>query len=88
MKEISVIFARLINELKFKFKYQIVFSATFDKRDEDNQLLDETELFINLNINHKITETDIDVIDIKSQLELQTQQQELKDCGWKFDKIN
>ena len=29
------------------FKYQTVFSARFDKQDEDNQVLDETELFIN-----------------------------------------
>ena len=41
----------------------------FDKQDEDNQLLDETQLFINLNINHNLTETDIDNIDIISPLE-------------------
>ena len=41
-----------------------------------------------MNINHKLTETDIDNIDIKSTLEHQIQIQELKDCGWRFDKIN
>ena len=44
MKEVSVIYARLINQ--YKFKHQTVFSARFDKQDENNQLLDETELFI------------------------------------------
>ena len=44
MKEVSVIYARLINQ--YKFKHQTVFSARFDKQDENNQLLDETDLFI------------------------------------------
>ena len=44
MKEVSVIYARLINQ--YKFKHQTVFSARFDKKDENNQLLDETESFI------------------------------------------
>ena len=54
MKKLAVIYARLINQ--YKFKYQTVFSARFDKQDEDNQKLDETELFINLNINLNLTE--------------------------------
>ena len=86
MKELSVIYARLINQ--YKFKYQTVFSARFDKQNEDNQVLDETELFINLNINHNLTETDINNINIVSPLEYQIQQQEMKDSGWRFDKIN
>ena len=36
MKEMSIIYATLIN--LYKFKYQTVFSARFDKQDEDNQL--------------------------------------------------
>ena len=55
MKELAVIYARLINQ--YKFNYQTVFSARFDKQDEDGQLLDETELFINLNINHNLTKS-------------------------------
>ena len=57
VKEMSVIYTRLINS--FKFKYQCTFLARFDKQDEDNQLLDETELFINLKINHNLTESDL-----------------------------
>ena len=86
MKELSIIYARLINQ--YKFKYQTVFSATFDKQDEDNQVLDETELFNNLNINHNLTQSDLDNIDIKSPLDDQIQQQQMKDSGWRFDKIN
>ena len=86
MKELSLIYARLINQ--YKLRYQTVFSARFDKQNEDNQVLDETELFINLNINHNLTQTDIDEIDIKSPLEHQIQQQEMKDSEWRFDKIN
>ena len=86
MKELAVIYARLINQ--YKFKYQTVFSARFDKPDEDGQLLDEIELFINLNMNYNITQSDIDNIDIKSPLEHQIQKQEMKDSGRRFDKIN
>ena len=86
MKELSVFYARLINQ--YKFRYQTVFLATFDKQDENNQVLDETDLLKNVNINHNLTQTDIDKIDVKSPLEHQIQQQEMKDSGWRFDKIN
>ena len=79
IKESSVNYARLINQ--FKFKYQTVFSARFDEQDEDIQVLDETELFNNLNNNHNITESDLDKIDIKSPLEHQMQQQQMEDSG-------
>ena len=84
--ELSVIFVRLITQ--YKLKYQTVFSAMFDEQDEDNQVLDETELFINLNINHNLTESDLDKIDIKSPLEFEIQAQEMKDSSWRFGKIN
>ena len=86
LKELAVIYARLINQ--YKFKYQTVFSARFDKQDEDGHLLDEIELFINLNMNYNITQSDIDNIDIKSPLEHQIQRQEMTNSGWRFDKIN
>ena len=86
MKELSVIYARLINQ--YKLKYQTVFSARFDKQDENFELLDETEIFINLNINHNLTQSDLDKINIISPLEFQIQKQEMKDSGWRFDKIN
>ena len=79
MEELSVFYARLINQ--YKFKHQTVFSARFDKQNEDNQVLDETELFVNFNISHNLTQTDIDNFDVKSPLEYQFQQQEMKKSG-------
>ena len=43
---------------------------------------------MNLKIINSLTESDIDNIDVRSQLEHQIQMQELKDSGWIFDKIN
>ena len=86
MKKLKVIYARLISQ--YKFRYQTVFSARFDKQDENNQVLDETELFNNLNINHILTQTDIYNIDYISPLEHHIQQQEMKYSGWRFDKTN
>ena len=86
MREMSTIYARLINQ--YKFRYKVVFPARFDKQDEDCQLLDETELFINLNINHNFTQIDLDNINITFPLERQIQQQEMKDSEWIFDMFN
>ena len=86
LKELSVIYARLINQ--YKFKNHVLFSASFYKINEEDQRSDEIELFINLKINNNLTETDINNIDVKSQLEHQIQVQETKESGWIFDKIN
>ena len=40
-----------------------------------------------MNINHNLAESDLDDIDVRSPLEHQIQQQEMKDSGWRFDKI-
>ena len=86
MKELSVIYARLINQ--YKFKYHTLFSASFYKINEEGQRYKEIELYINFKINHTLTESDIDNIDVRSQLENQIQNQEMKESGWIFDKIN
>ena len=86
VKELSVIYARLTN--RYKFKYHTLFSASFYKNNEEGQRDKEIELYINLKINHNLTESDIDNIDIKSQLEHQIQIQETKESGWIFGKIN
>ena len=82
----SVIYARLINQ--YKFKYHTFFSASFYKINEEDQRNNHIELYINLKIINNLTESDINNIDIRSQLEDQIQMQELKDSGWIFDKIN
>ena len=65
LKQMATIHARLINQKKFK--YHILFPASFYKIIEEDQRCDEIELFINLNINNKLTENDNDKIDIKTQ---------------------
>ena len=81
LEELSSFYVRLINQSIFK--YQTVFAARFAKQDEDFHLLDETEIFINLYTNHKLTETDN-----KSRIKHQIEQQEMKNSGWRLDKIN
>ena len=41
-----------------------------------------------MNNNHNLTETGLNKIDIRSPLEHHIQQQQIKDSGWRFDKIN
>ena len=86
IKELSVIYARLINQ--YKFKYHTLFSASFYKINEEDQRYNENELYINLIINHNLTESDIDNIDVRSQIDHQILVQENRESGWIFDKIN
>ena len=51
-------------------------------------MLDEIDLFINLNVNQKLTESDICSFDVISPIENQFQKQETKNSGWIFDKNN
>ena len=50
VKELSVIYARLINQ--YKFKYHTLFSASFYKINEEDQRNNEIELYRNLKINN------------------------------------
>ena len=86
VKDLSVFYARLLNQ--YKFNCHTLFSASFYEINEEDQRYNEIELYINLEIYHKSTESDIDNIDIRSQLEHQIQIQETKESGWIFDKIN
>ena len=85
MKELSVVYARLLNQ--YKFKYHTLFSASFCKINEEGQRNNEIELYINLNINHVLAESDINNNDVKSQLEHQIHFQKTKESGWIFDGI-
>ena len=86
IKELSVIYARLINQ--YKFKYHTLFPASFYKISGKDQRKNEIELHINLKINHNLTESDIGNIDVTSQLDHQILVQEKRESGWVFDKIN
>ena len=58
IKELSVIYARLINQ--YKFNYHTLFSASFYKIIEEDQRNNHIELYINLKIINNLTESDID----------------------------
>ena len=85
-KEMATKYARLRNQ--YKNKNHTFFSVSFYKNNEEDQRSDEIELFINSNFNNNLPETDINNIDVKSQLEHQIQIQDTKESGWIFDKIN
>ena len=68
-KEIATIYARLINQNKFK--YHTFFSASFYKIKEEDQRDNETELFNILKITQNLTESDIDNIDNKHEINYQ-----------------
>ena len=85
VKKAANIHARLIDQ--YKFKYQTVFPSRFDKQDEVGQVLDKIELYINLKINQKITQSKNDIIDVRSQLERQIQNRKSTDSGCSIDKI-
>ena len=81
IKQLCNIYVGLINQ--YIFRYQTVFSAVFDKQNEDGK-----ELFIDLNISHNLTQSDIDKIDVISPLRHKTHDEEMKDFDWQFYEIN
>ena len=54
IKKLSVIYAISINQ--YKFKHQTVFSPRFDKQEKNDQVLDETVIFVNLKFIQNFTE--------------------------------
>ena len=82
----ATIYAALLNQ--YKFKYLIIFSASFYNNNEEDQRSDEIEKFIKLKINNNLTEKDNHKIDIKLQIDYEIQIQEIKKSGWIFDKIS
>ena len=86
VKEMAAVYARLINQ--YKCKNHILISASFYKNIEEDERCEEIEFNNILNIEHKLTESDIKNIYVESQLEHQIQIHETKESGWKFDKSN
>ena len=85
LREMSIIYSRIINQ--YKFKFQVVFSAEFDKEDEFGFISDKIELYISLKINRTLTLKDIEETNIYSKLDSQITNQEMKDSGWRFNKL-
>ena len=58
----ATIHARL--KMQYNVKYHTLFSASFYKIKEEDQRINEINLFINLKINHNLTKTDSDNIEV------------------------
>ena len=86
LREMATIYVRLINQ--YKLKYHIIFSASFHKINEEDQRSDEIELFLTLNNSHKLIETDMINIDVKSQTRTSNSNSRNNESVWIFDKIN
>ena len=76
IKQLSNIYARLINQNKFR--YRTVFLVVFDK---------QNELLIDLNISHNLTKTDIDKIDVISPLKHKIYDEEMKNSNWQINSM-
>ena len=81
LKEMSTIYARLINQ--FKFKNQVVFSVIFDKETQE-----ELEPYISLEVNQSLTWSDIEKYDLERKPYALIENLEMKDSGWRFYKIS
>ena len=79
MEEISHIYAKLINQ--YKFKYQLTFFVLFSKYGEDNEITSEVELLITLSISHNLTQSEIDNINIQWTLKNRIQIIEMNEFG-------
>ena len=59
-----------------------MFLTRFDKQDEDDQVQDESEVYVILNIIQNLTLSEIDIkVDIRSKNEKLKQSQKLKDSS-------
>ena len=75
-KEMSHIYAKFINQ--YKFKYQLSFMALFYKYEEDGDTRKEAEMSINLNMTNNLTRSEIDNANIQWDLEARKQNLEMR----------
>ena len=85
MVEIANIYARLVNENKFK--YQLSFLALFIEYGEEGEITSQKELPIILSITENLTQSDLSNIDNQCSLENRIQNIEMKESGWNYEKI-
>ena len=85
-KEMAHIYAKFINQ--YKFKYQLSFMLLDYKFEEDGDIRKEPEMTINLNMTNNLTQSEIDNVDIQCDLEARKQNLEMKESGWHFQRVN
>ena len=62
-KEMAYIYAKFINQ--YKFKYQLSFMLLFNKFEEDGDIRKEAEMVVNLNKVNNLTQSEIDNANIQ-----------------------
>ena len=85
-KEMAHIYAKFINQ--YKFKYQLSFMLLFYKFEEDGDIRKEAEMAITLNMTNNLTQSEIDNINIQWNVEARKQNLEMKESGWIFQRVN
>ena len=85
-KEMAHIYAKFINQ--YKFKYQLSFMLLFYKSEEDGDVIREAEMTVTLNMANNLTQSGIDNVDIQWNLEARKQNLEMNESGWNFQRIN
>ena len=85
-KEMAHIYARFINQ--YKFKYQLSFMLLFNKFEEDGDIRRETEMTIILSMVNNLTQSEIDNANIQWEVEARKQNLEMGESGWHFQRIN
>ena len=85
-KELNHIYAKFINQ--YKFKYQLSFMLFIYKFEEDGDIRKEAEMTINLNMTNNLTQSEIDNVDIQWDLEARKQNLEMRESGWIFQRVN
>ena len=86
MEKMSLVYAKLMNQ--YIFKYQLTLLVLLHKHGEDFEITSETELPITLSITHKLTQSEIDIINIQWTLEKRLQSIEMEEPSWNFQRIN
>ena len=85
-KEMRHIYAKFINQ--YKFKYQLSFMLLFYKFEEDGDIKKEAEMTVNLNMTNNLTQSEIDNVNIQWDLEARKQNLEMQESGWVFQRVN
>ena len=85
-KEMAQIYAKFINQ--YKFKYQLSFMLSFIKFEKDGDIRKEAEMVINLNKINNLTQSEIDNTNIQWEVEARKQNLEMREPGWHFQRVN
>ena len=85
-KEMAHIYAKYINQ--YKFKNQLYFMLLFYKFEEDGDIRTEAEMTITLNMTNNLTQSEINNVNIQWDVEARKQNLEMRESGWVFQRVN